>query len=268
LQAVENRVTLASMLVAFTASLSTMRSVLLLFLVPGLAAAAPPEGYVALTLSRSPFCLIGSTVRVSVAPGMAMVEGQYEYKYVPRFDHSQAAATVAFEFAVLVPRDTDSVGDVSDAMQPKLHLGSVDYTPDDLDVLKQPAGVTLAFVPDNRKVVLLVFDIPRALLRERCSLTLTYFQPSYRVAGQEVAAYLPLLPDFEGLKNELLFSRDDFTVEFEALGHVRLHRLSTNAVVAQEAPDKLTVHPVDREIIAVAVEPAGAAAAKPAAPAP
>jgi len=242
-----------------------MRFALLMLLLPGLAAAAP-EGYVAVALSRSPFCMIGSTVRVSVAPGMAMVEGQYDFKYVRRFDHGPSADTVTFEFPVLVPRETDSVADVTDAMQPKLHVGTVEYAPDDLGAWKQPAGATLAFVPDGQKAVLLLFDVPRALLQERCSLTLTYFQPTYRLAGREVVAYLPLLPDFEALKNELLFSRLDFTVEFDALGPIRLHRLSSNAVVAQEAPDKLTVHPVDREIIAAAIEPAGAAAAPPAPP--
>ena len=242
-----------------------MRPALLMLLLPGLAAAAP-EGYVAVALSRSPFCMIGSTVRVSVAQGMAMVEGQYEFKYVRRFDRGPASDSVTFEFPVLVARDTDGVADVTDAMQPKLRVGTVEYSPDDLGALRLPAGTTLAFVPDNQKGVLLLFDVPRALLQERCSLTLTYFQPSYRLAGREVVAYLPLLPDFETLKNELLFSRLDFTVEFDALGSIHLLRLSTNEAVAQEAPDKLTVHPVDREIIAVAIEPAGAAAAPSVAP--
>ena len=66
-------------------------------------------------------------------------------------------------------------------------------------------------------------------------------------------AFLPLLPDFELLKNELLFSRVDFTVEFEAVDAVRLRRLSANESVGQETPQRVTVHPVDRENIAIEV---------------
>jgi hypothetical protein len=68
-----------------------------------------------------------------------------------------------------------------------------------------------------------------------------------------VSAYLPLLPDFEAFKNEFLFSRIDFGVEFEAVDAVRLHRLSANAAVVQETPQRMKVNPVHRESIAVEV---------------
>jgi len=54
-----------------------------------------------------------------------------------------------------------------------------------------------------------------------------------------VAAVLPLLPDFESLKNEFLFSRIDFTVEFETVDAVRLHRLSVNQSVERETPQHI-----------------------------
>ena len=120
-------------------------------------------------------------------------------------------------------------------------------------------------MPENVKVAILIFQVPRAVLRDRFSASLTYFQPTYRFADQEVVAYLPLLPDFEALKNELLISRSDFTVEFEAIDAIRLHRLSANESVGGESPEKVTVHPVHREIIAVAIEAAGPAGSPPAA---
>jgi hypothetical protein len=241
-----------------------MRPALLTLLLPCLAAALRAD-YVAVALARSPFCMIGETTKLGVARGMALVEGHYDYKYVPRFDRGPRSETVTFEFPVLVPRDAQTVTDVTDIMQPKLRVGTVDYTPDDLGAWKRPVGATLPFVPDNIKVVLLIFDIPRALLQERCELSLTYFQPTYRFAGREVVAYLPRLPDFEALKNELLFSRLDFTVEFDAVDQIRLQRLSANESVAKDSPAMVTVHPVDGEIIAVAIEPAPPAAKPPAA---
>jgi hypothetical protein len=69
-----------------------------------------------------------------------------------------------------------------------------------------------------------------------------------------VSAWLPLLPDFEALKNEFLYSRVDFTVEFEAVDAVRLHRLSANESVVQETPQRVQVHPIHWENIAVEVE--------------
>jgi hypothetical protein len=69
-----------------------------------------------------------------------------------------------------------------------------------------------------------------------------------------VSAWLPLLPDFDAFKNEFLYSRVDFTVEFEAVDAVQLHRLSINESVVQETPHRVKVHPVHRENIAVAVE--------------
>jgi hypothetical protein len=95
--------------------------------------------------------------------------------------------------------------------------------------------------------------IPRALLRRQCRLHISHYQPHYRFAGKEVSACLPLLPDFESLKDELLFSRIDFTVEFETVDAVRLRRLSANESVAQETPQRVKVHPVHRENIAVEV---------------
>jgi hypothetical protein len=108
-------------------------------------------------------------------------------------------------------------------------------------------------VPEDVRVFIVTFLIPRALLRQQCRLHITHDQPHYRFAGKEVSACLPLLPDFDLLKDELLFSRVDFTVEFEAVDAVRLRRLSANASVVQETPLRVTVHPVHRENIAVEV---------------
>jgi hypothetical protein len=99
----------------------------------------------------------------------------------------------------------------------------------------------------------LIFRLPRAILRDRFSLSVRYFQPHFRLGGREISAYLPLLPDFETFKNEFLFSRIDFSVEFEAVGAVRLHRLSANTAVAQETPQRVKVNPVHQERIAVEV---------------
>ena len=62
-----------------------------------------------------------------------------------------------------------------------------------------------------------------------------------------------MLPDFEALKNELLFSRTDFTIDFEAVDAVRLRRLSANSSVDRETPQRLILHPVHLENIVVEV---------------
>jgi hypothetical protein len=167
---------------------------------------------------------------------------------------------VAFEFPVFAPAGADSLAALIDTMQPKLRVGAAEFAPIGADPWADAAGGTLPFVPENVRVAILVFEVPRVLLRERCSLDLTYFQPIHRFADREVVAYLPLLPDFEALKNELLFSRLDFTVEFEVVDRLRLHRLSANESVVRDTPEKVTVHPVHREIIAVAIEAAEPAA--------
>ncbi len=227
---------------------------LLLLLAPFLRA----EDEVALVLSRSPFCLVGQTVTVSVGAGMSMVEGQYEFKYVPRLDSLPPSETVSFEFAVLVPKEIDRLDALTEITQFKLHAGSATFDPADFGLL--PVGPTMpALIPEGTRIMVVTFQLPRPVLQKQVALRVTYFQPHYRLAGQEVAAYLPLLPDFEAFKNELLFSRDDFAVGFEPVGAVRLRRLSVNAAVMMDTPQAVKVHPVDREIIALAVEPAAAA---------
>ena len=226
------------------------------FLACLLAAAAAPvrAAPIALLLSRSPFCLVGESVTLSVARPMSMVEGRYDFKYVPSFDRGARADQVTFDFPVLVPKETDGLEALLEITQMKLRVGGVEFQPVDYGPWPDSEAVPLPVVPENIKVAILSFSLPRALLRDRVTLTVSYFQPHYRIAGQTVAAYLPLLPDFEALKNELLFSTLDFTVGFEAVDAVRLHRLSANRAVETETPGKVVVHPAHREIIAVAVE--------------
>lgn len=240
-----------------------MRTALLACLLALVAAPVRAEA-IAVLLSRSPFCLIGESVTVGVARHMSMVEGRYEFKYVPRFDRGIRADEVDFEFPVFVPKDTDSLEALLEVTQMKLRVSGVEFQPVDYGPWSDSEAVPLPFVPEDTKVVILRFRVPRALVRDRVSLAVSYFQPHYQIAGREVAAYLPLLPDFEALKNELLFSTLDFTVGFEAVDAVRLHRLSSNRSVEAETPGKVVLHPAHRETIAVAVEAADAAASGPA----
>jgi hypothetical protein len=239
-----------------------MRSVFLACLL-SLAAAPARADVIALLLSRSPFCLVGETVTISVARHMSMVEGRYDFKYVPRFDRGIRTDHVPFEFPVFVPKETDSLEAIVEITQIKLRVGGIEFQPVDQGPWPDSEAVPLQVVPEDVKVAILHFSVPRTLLRDRVTLTVSYFQPHYQIAGREVAAHLPLLPDFEALKNELLFSTLDFTVEFEAVDAVRLHRLTTNGSVGEETPGKVSVHPVHRENIAVAVEAATAAASGP-----
>ena len=219
----------------------------------------------ALELPRSAFCLVGQAVTVTVANRMSMVEGQYELKYVARLDQIPPVDTVAFEIPVFAPKDLDRLEDLAEITQIKLRVGNAAFDPADCEPLSD-AGHTLGMVPGDTRVMVFTFRLPRAVLQKRFTLRVTYFQPHYRFGGQEVSAYLPLLPDFEDMKNELLFSRDDFTVDFEAVGSVRLRRLTTNDAVAAETPRVIKVHPVHREIIAVVVQ--AVAPAQTAAPPP
>ena len=220
-----------------------------------LPAAAPLRAEaIALDLGRAPFCLIGETVQVSVTKSLSMVEGRYDYKYVARFDGAALRDTVPFEFPVLVPVDAEDLDALLAITQMKLRVGTAEFQPVDHEFPVDRAGVRGLTLPEDMRVAILIFRLPRALLRERVSLAVTYFQPHYRVAGKDVTALLPQLPDFDGLKNEFLFSRVDFIVEFEAIEAIRLHRISANQSVVQETPERVKVNPVHREAIAVAIE--------------
>jgi hypothetical protein len=243
-----------------------MRSVLLACLLSLVVAPARADA-IALLLSRSPFCLVGETVTISVALHMSMVEGRYDFKYVPRFDRGVRTDHVTFEFPVLVPKGMDSLEAIIESTQIKLRVGGIEFQPVNYGPWPENEAVPLQVVPEDVQVTMLHFSVPRTLLRDRVTLTVSYFQPHYQIAGREMAAHLPLLPDFEALKNELLFSTLDFTVEFEAVDAVRLRRLSVNSSVGEETSGRVIVHPVHRENIAVAVEAAAApASAPPAAP--
>ena len=117
-----------------------MRSVLLALSFSCLAAPIRAD-VIALALSRSPFCLVGANVKVGVARRMAMVEAQYEFKYIPRFDLGSRSDSVAFEFPVFASKDTDSLATLVDTMQPKLQVGAVEFVPVDLGTLveRRPA---------------------------------------------------------------------------------------------------------------------------------
>ncbi len=234
-----------------------MRSLRMISLVLLLAPAARAQE-VALVVSRSPFCLIGQSVTVSVATGLSMVEGRFEFKYVPRFDQVPPSEYVPFDFPVLVPKAVDGLDALTEVTQIKLHAGNAAFDP--TDCVPLPGSVrTLVMVSEDIRAMVFTFQLPRTLLQKQLTLRLTYFQPHYHFAGHEVSAYLPWLPDFETLKNELLFSRDDFVVEFQTVGAVRLLRLSANQAVMTDTPREVKVHPVDQEVIAVAVEPEGEA---------
>lgn len=220
-----------------------------------LSVAAGPlsAGVLAVDPVRSPFCMVTESVRVSVGQGLSIVEGDYDYKYVQRFDAGGNSDRVAFRYAVFAPKDVDNLETLVAITQAKLRLGTVEFAPDDFTLWPQTAGSALQFVPEDVRVFVLTFRIPRALLRRQCRLHITHYQPHYQYAGKEVSAYLPLLPDFESLKDELLFSRTDFTVKFEAVAAVRLRRLSANGFVGQESPQLVEIHPVHQENIAVEV---------------
>jgi hypothetical protein len=208
---------------------------------------------VALDVERSPFCLVTESVRISVARDLELVEGDYDFKYVRRYDSAAMPDQIPFQYAVFVPKSAETLEDFVAITGAKLHLGSVDFAPEDFVPVPEDAGAAIQIAPADARLVLLVFRVPRRLLRQQCQLHISHCQPHYHCAGKTVAACLPLLPDFESLKNELLFSRSDFIVEFETIDTIRLHRLSVNQSVDRESPQHLRVHPVDRENIAVEV---------------
>jgi hypothetical protein len=213
----------------------------------------PPAGVIAVDPVRSPFCLVTESVRVSVGKDLSIVEGDYDFKYVRRFEPGQTPDRIAFQYPVFAPKEVDNLETLIAITQPRLRVGSLEFAPEDFTVLAEPASGSLQFVSEDVRVFIFTFLIPRALLRQQCRLHISHYQPHYRFAGKEVSACLPLLPDFESLKDELLFSRIDFIVEFEAVDAVRLRRLSANESVAQESPQRVKVHPVHRENIAVEV---------------
>jgi hypothetical protein len=224
-----------------------------LVLALSVAAGPPPAGVIAVDPVRSPFCLVTESVRVSVGRDLSIVEGDYDFKYVRRFAAGETPDRIAFQYPVFAPKEVDNLETLVAITQAKLRVGTVEFAPEDFTLSVENTGGSPQFVPEDVRVFIVTFLIPRALLRQQCRLHITHDQPHYRFAGKEVSACLPLLPDFDLLKDELLFSRVDFTVEFEAVDAVRLRRLSANASVVQETPLRVKVHPVHRENIAVEV---------------
>ena len=208
---------------------------------------------IALDVERSPFCLVAESVRVSVARDLELVEGDYDFKYVRRYESAAMPDQIPFLYAVFVPKSAESLEDFVAITGAKLHLGSLDFAPEDFVPVPEDAGAAIQIAPADARLVLLIFRIPRRLLHQQCQLHISHCQPHYHCAGKTVAACMPLLPDFESLKNELLFSRSDFIVEFETIDAIQLHRLSVNQSVDREEPRHLRIHPVDRENIAVEV---------------
>jgi hypothetical protein len=217
------------------------------------AAGETPPSAIAVEPLRSPFVMIGGSVSVSVGRHLSLVEGRLDFRYVRRLERGSASERCTFECAIFAPKDADSLADLTALTQARLHVGAVDYEPDDFAVWLDSDEKPVQFLPDDTRIVILIFRLPRAVLRERFTLGIRYFQPHFRFGGREISACLPLLPDFEAYKNELLYSRTDFTVEFEAVDAVRLHRLTANEAVVQETPQRVKVNPVHRENIAVEV---------------
>ncbi len=222
-------------------------------LAPFLAAGTLPTEVIPVEALRSPFCLVAESVRVSAGKGLAIVEGDYDFRYVRRYEPAALPDQIPFYYAVFVPKSADSLEDFAAITGAKLHLGSLDFVPEDFVPVPDAPDAAIQIAPEDARIVILVFKVPRRLLRQQCRLHLSHYQPYYHSGGKAVAAFLPLLPDFESLKNELLFSRSDFTIEFETVDAVRLHRLSVNQFVEQETPQQVSVHPVDRENIALEV---------------
>ena len=220
---------------------------------PFLASAPLPTEVIPLEAPRSPFCMVAASVRVSVGKDLSIVEGDYDYRYVRRYEAASMPDKIPFPCAVFVPGTADSLEEIVAMTGAKLHIGSLDFDPEDSAPAPEGTEAAIQVAPADARIVILVFKIPRSLLRQQCRVHISHYQAHYRCAGRTVTAFLPLLPDFEALKNELLFSRSDFTVEFEAVDSVRLHRLSLNQSAEPETPGRVKVHPVDRENIAVEV---------------
>jgi hypothetical protein len=224
-----------------------------LLFVPLLAAGPLPMEVIPVEASRSPFCMVTESVKISVGKGLSIVEGDYDFRYVRRYETPAMPAQIPFQYAVFVPKSADSLEDVIAITGAKLRIGSVDFDPVDFTPVPEVPETAIQLGPGDFRIVILVFKIPRPLLHQQCRLHISHYQPYYHCAGKTVAAFLPLLPDFESLKNELLFSRSDFIVEFETVDAVQLHRLSVNQSVELETTRRVVVHPVDHENIAVEV---------------
>jgi hypothetical protein len=218
-----------------------------------LAAGPLRSDVVAVDAMRSPFCIVAESVKISVGKDMALVEGDYDFKYVRRYDAPDMADRVPFQYEVFAPKTSDSLEDFIAVTQARVHLGSLDFEPEDFILPGQNSEDATTVMPADTRPVILVFRIPRRLLHQQCRLHISHCQLHDRYAGKTVVNFLPSLPDFEALKNELLFSRTDFTIEFEAIDAVQLHRLSANRFVDRETPERLVLHPVDRENIVVEV---------------
>jgi hypothetical protein len=203
---------------------------------------------------RGPYAIVREAVSVTVGRSVSRVVGDYEFLYVRVYDSKDRLDPVLIDVPVIVRAQDIEPGRVLKIAQVQLAIGRNVYPPRDVLLLDHEAYEPVPWLPEGARIAMVSFSIPRQGLKPRFRARISYDQPHVDGAdGAGLSTYLPLLPDYDQLQDVLHFKRDDFVVTFTALPEVSLRHDSVNAHVAKASPEMITVHPRNRETIAVVV---------------
>lgn len=206
--------------------------------------------------SQSPVAVVSENVNVSIGEKMTLVVGRYWYQYVPRLD-DRGSTRVAIHYAAFVPSDITDYKGLLEVSQVKLMLGEKEFLPESARLLTDAETGPIPTLPHGVALAWFTFQIPRSIAELRFDAVISHFQAHYTYEGKTVAAYWPWLPNLEELRQELELMNKDFVVSFEALPGVEMEKLTLNSRVEKSTPQRLIVHPLHQETIAVSITAAG-----------
>lgn len=204
---------------------------------------------------RPPHAIVRESVQITVGRTTSLVEGTFEYVYVPAFDSKDHLDPVLIDVPVVVSEKDATAAAVLKIANVRLTVGSNAFFPRDVLMLDHTILDPVPLIPDGSRIAIVSFNIPRKALKPRFRVRIAYDQPHVPdEAGNQDAVYVPFLPDFDQLRRVMHFKPDDFLVTFSAGPGVSLHRESINAEIAREQSDRIAVRPRHREAIVVAVQ--------------
>ena len=214
-------------------------------------AVSPCAGMPSERPGASPVCVIGGEVKVHVSAEWSLVEGRHWVQYIEVYDPDRRAH-LTLHYAVFVPRGISDLGELASLTQIKLAVGDHSFAPVSVDVAEPHAPDWIIPSPEDATVAWFQFDLPREFAQTRFEVVISCAQPHYLRKGEKVAAYLPWIPEFERLK----MKRPYFEVIFDAMPGVTFEQASIDQYRIERTPTRLSVRPVHRECIAVAVHAA------------
>lgn len=219
--------------------------------------AAGAEALVVDSTVRPPYAPVRAAVEVTVGESVSLVTVRLSYLYVRDYDSKGRNNPMMIDVPVIVREQDTEVARLLEIANARIEIDGRLYRPTEALRLDHTALPPVPDLPDEARIALISFNIPRGDLPGRFRAHLVYEQPHVVTGdGEQYTGYLPLiLPDFEQLKRAVILRPEDFTVTFTALPNVRLRRVSVNAEVLEESAESISIRPRLREMIGVVAEP-------------